>query len=285
MAVPVTAVARVGEYAPHEFGLFSAADVETHGDSNFASGETQWLDWCGQPRVHPRFCRPGESPGESPGDIPLKEPREGTFASSRPFLLEYMPQCAIFSPGLDIAATARDVFDAGEQTAAEAEFWVNVLASDSSEYAVDCVALTPDPGPDYVFAAQALGEVEQQVHWRYPGRGVIHVPAFAAYHLTNLNAIRFEGGRAFTQLGTPVAFGVGYFGEPGSGEATAGFHIVGTGNVRVDRGPLVDPPTVIDTATNTQTKLVERDYSIGFGCVCVTALVAGPTPAPLPLDV
>jgi hypothetical protein len=268
-------VARVGEYAPHEFGLFSAADVITHENSDFAIGETQWLEWCGQPRVHPRFCRPGESPADSPGDIPLKEPREGTFASSRPFLLEYMPQCAIFSPRLDLAATARDVFDAGEQKAVEAEFWVNVLGDPDS----DCIPLDGT----YDSAAQALGEVEHQLDWAYPGRGVIHIPRYAAYHLTNLGAVKFTDGRAFTQLGTPVAFGVGYFGAPGTGEAVAGFHIVGTGNVRVDRGPLVDPPTVVDTATNTQTKLVERDYSIGFGCVCVTALVTGPTPAPLPL--
>lgn len=137
------------------------------------------------------------------------------------------------------------VFDLAESRAVERGFETAVLSGGTSVGTAGT-------------AADALGKIEQALAAGYVGTGIIHTsPAAATKLFANLLLVN-NGGKFFTQLGTPVVVGAGY-------SATA---MYGTGSVVLYRSERVSVSGP-DMANNVMSALAERAYVAFTDCIRV----------------
>jgi hypothetical protein len=103
----------------------------------------------------------------------------------------------------------------------------------------------------------------------YGGTPVLHMSRYTA---TKANeALRIDGGRLRTLLGSDVVAGGGY--EPSPTTAGATSIIFATGALNVVRSEIFDVGNAIDPLTNDISAVVERTYSVGWDCTAIRVAV------------
>lgn len=171
----------------------------------------------------------------------------------------------------DFRVLAREQLRAGEGPALEQVLW--------STHATDPRFMHEDmPTPTGLAAVgvlDAVGALDAWLYSHYAGTGMIHVSRKIVGHLVKAKAVRHDGGRLCTQLGTPVVAGA----YPGTGPEDqtpdAGqVWIAATGDVRVRRTEVLQATDGdFDPATNTVTTIAQRIYVASWDGLSAAALV------------
>ncbi|WP_435111312.1 hypothetical protein [Nocardiopsis synnemataformans] len=116
----------------------------------------------------------------------------------------------------------------------------------------------------------AVGALEHRI--ALAGRtGTIHAPRYMAAVMDDRRLLHRQGPTLRTQLGTSVAFGSGYTGQPPAGVADDGnTWLYVTGPVTVRRSGVLEPARLdgggFDMRTNTPFVLAERVYVVDWPC-------------------
>lgn len=150
---------------------------------------------------------------------------------------------------------ARDVLQAGEQHAVEQMLWQMLLAA------------TPSPAtPAAATHTEAIARVEGLIRDSYGGTPVLHMSPFTAT-MIGWDALRVDGGNLLSFLGSRVVAGSGYdVANPGAATPVS---VIGSGNVVVLRGDIMDVGDSYNRDTNQHDALVERTYVVGWDCTVV----------------
>lgn len=142
----------------------------------------------------------------------------------------------------------------------------------------DCAGADPDTSPDLSdFSLEfSLGFLEQFLANNYGGTGVIYMSRQAATMLWE--NLRVEGARLVTTGGTPVVAYGGY--QSTTLPPTVLSDMFATGTPVMYRGDVDVREAAINKAINEVSYIAQRDYVVGFDCVCMAATVRlAPDPA------
>jgi hypothetical protein len=159
-------------------------------------------------------------------------------------------------------AWARAVLDAGEWPAVE-QYVAAALEAEIGATPASDLGAGASP-------ADALGMIEDALALAYGGQGAVLTSRRGATILFAAGALRLEGSRLVTALGTPVAALAHPVAAPGS------FPIYGTGALFGWRSD-VDVIEAVNTATNRWSLVAERTYLVGWDCGAVK--VQSPVPS------
>lgn len=245
---------------PYRFGLFSqvtprTSDLQGAGmDEHWRLG-VQWVSQaCADARLTTGPCIDGEVNPLTPDDA--------CFVSKYdPFTVyAYNTDDTIGFTLTEAEANAVARLTNGEQEAAETHLWNLATTAVTG----DLVDLTAYP------LWYGLGYVEQALAEQFGGQGVVHMSRLTATMLAD--QLRFEGGRMFTLLGTPVIAGGGYD-MIGATAPTEGL-IYGTGPLVMYRSDIDTRQNAVAKDTNQVSVIAQRDYVIGWDCVAVGAEVS-----------
>lgn len=236
---------------PYPYGLLSVAPTATPSDGHWSSGAWWRTDGCGAIGITYGKCNV-----ESPVDLLANVGCDTTYAKS----FTVYARSALSMAGATLAeknAQARAALLAGEQFAAEATLWA------------DMIAATPEANVTAGKAIDGFAIAEAQLAARYNGTGVLHVGRYGA---TLAHELLFtSGGRLATKLGTTVVAGGGYDVLPDSqGDV---FKVFATGALTVMRSEVFDVGEHFDRNTNSVSAVVERTYVIGYDCTLVEVTV------------
>lgn len=255
------------ELAPPFHSLVRAADTTRDGEQGWERGLTYAPETPGG-WVALAACSAEQVDHLADGPTPVVE--------YEPWLLQVEHPChTLFgydSPAID--AELRRALDATESYAIARELWTGEVTR-AVEAAGDRdrrnLSLTDGPtvlnGGTPVSAKRALGLIEQALGEALRGgRAMIHAARAVRPQVPDLTR---EGNLLTTQVGNLVVSDAGYPDTPPTGvDPAAGVGwLYGTGMVTVRRGAVrVDGPEaeVVDTATNTVTRRVDRPVAATF---------------------
>lgn len=135
----------------------------------------------------------------------------------------------------------------------------------------DCAATDPNTSPDLSdYSLEfSLGYLEQFLANNYGGTGVIYMSRQAATMLWE--NLRVEGARLVTTTGTPVVAYGGY--QSSALPPTVLSGMFATGTPLMYRGDVDVREAAINKAVNEVSYIAQRDYVVGFDCVCMAATV------------
>lgn len=266
-------------------GLWDAAQKPTIDNPHWQQGIT-WIERCPTGGTTYDECLSVTGTGAPPEPAAKTDNVDQTFRGATPFTVVAEFDC---SPvGLNDAATvAADALARVEQQQVEAAFWTGTAGGqtlvfphlaadaevlDAQDIVLQTAASTAVTGAD---AAQALGELEDQLGDCYAGQGIIHVPRVVLPTLAAWNLIVERDGRLQTTAGNLIVVGGGYTGSApdGSTPAAGTAWIYATGAVFGYRGDvqMSSPRDSIDRSANTMRMIAERTYVIGFECCLLAA--------------
>lgn len=133
----------------------------------------------------------------------------------------------------------------------------------------DCASADPNTSPSLIdYSLEfSLGYLEQFLATNYGGTGVIYMSRQAATMLWE--NLRVEGARLVTTTGTPVVAYGGYqvMSVPPNVIST----MFATGTPVMYRGDIDVREAAINKAINEVSYIAQRDYVVGFDCVCMAA--------------
>lgn len=235
---------------PAPFGLFSVGFQPAPGDPGWMGGIWWQVNGCNQVGITYGVCNVDSV-------VPDLDPNVTCdIATAQSFTV--FSRSDLSMGGMPLAQRqrrARDVLQAGEQHAVEEMLWQMFLAATPA-------AATPAAGSH----KEAIARVEGLVRDTYGGTPVIHLSPFTATMVSG-DAFRVDGGNLQTFLGSRVVAGSGYdVANPGAATPVS---VVGTGNVVVLRGDILDVGEVLNRETNQVDSLVERTYVVGWDCTVV----------------
>lgn len=283
-------------FTPLRYGLLSAATVVDDIDPHWQLGTVTQYDPCGVPLA----VTGGPCSATGIEKVPTVT---GMGASAaEPFSVYAWIDCSTVGHGddlEDLRSATEQLLTNGEDRAVGSVFWSGVaangavrphLASDAQVMADPMGAQTVElqsaadvlttGGP--VSITEAIGMVEGALASCYGGEGVIHVPAQAVIHLSNVGVVTRQGNQLRTLLGNVVAvYASGNREGPDGSEASDGQGwIYGTGSVVARRSPIKPlgrrPGDFVGRAKNDVVYVVERTYVVDWDCCHVAAQVSLP---------
>lgn len=236
---------------PYPFGLFSIPPASAPSDGHWQSGVWWQTAACTLVGVTHGPCTVDE-------DVPAKDPNvvcgQG-FAGA--FTVYAMSDVSTGGASIDEKrAQARDLLLAGEQWAVESVLWDLLLAA------------TPAASTAPTIEA-AIGLAEATMPSLYGGTPTLHMNRLAATLGGSAAALRVDGARLRSFLGSPVVAGGGY-GDAGEDD----LEVIASGGLVVIRSEVFDLGDHIDQATNTLSAVVERTYAVGWDCTAVRVTVS-----------
>lgn len=255
---PITPIAGLTGY---RFGLFDAAPPETSADSAWLTGVTWESPACSRASYgqDPCLVDGGEigadgwtwsdedldylcrwNPGYKPIEVYMYAPHFGSEGSNG----DVRGRQAL-NAALQLA----------EQNAVERFLWAELTTAVSS---LPTAVASPKA---------ALGMVEQLLAEGYGAQGVIHVNRFGAT-LLEPNLER-DGSKLTTKLGTTVVAGGGYAETGATVTVPTAVPIIGTGALRILRGPLNNDAMAFDQERNGWNIVAQRTYVVGWDCFAV----------------
>jgi hypothetical protein len=279
-------------FTPLRYGLLSAAQVVDDPDEHWQLGAVMVPDPCAAASVVTG------GPCSSSG-ITKSPTVSGLPASAaQPFTVYAWIDCSPIGHGdnlADLRARTTRQLTNGEGRAVERTFWTGVAQNGTvmPHLAEDTQVLTDAFGAETVELQSAatvvsgtptsltegIALLEGSLAQCYGGEGVIHVPAAAVIHLSNVGIVRQQGPQLRTLLGNLVAaYSSGDREGPTGVDPAAGqAWIYGTGAVQARRSPIKDQGMVtgaiIGKADNSTVYLVERTYLLDWDCCHFATLV------------
>lgn len=252
MPITIAAPART----PFPYGLFSVIDFNSaqhfsqgvqwetlSGDS--VSGIADWFEACGDDIV-----------GIPKGFASLND-----LGTATAFTVYGSYRCAPIGYPLEHAETmAAEHLRVHEQAFIEHALWTGNMGNIPNFSDAVSNGSSKDRAP-------ALADVEQYIVDHYGSLGVIHVPRSDAVRFLADLLFKEEGGRLYTQIGTPVVAGAGYpLTSPMTG--AGGHYLVGTGALIGERSDVFAPSAsrgdLLDRDRNDLYAIAERNYVIGY---------------------
>lgn len=284
-------------FTPLRYGLLSAADeVPTTGeDTKWQQGTVFQGDLCAVPAtVTGGPCRT-TSITKSPTVTGIPS------TAAEPFSVYAWLACSPVGHGdqlEDLIRRTRLLLTNGEGRAVENVFWTGQasngivrphLAEDTPSDATAMGAMTVElqtaatvVSGSPVSPVVALSLLEGELAECYGGEGVIHVPAGAIAHLSNLGMIRAEGATLRTLLGNKIAaYASGNRQGPTGVAPGAGLAWwYATGNVVFRRSGIKElgtrPADFVGRADNSTVYVVERTYVLDWDCCHLAVQVQMP---------
>jgi hypothetical protein len=276
-------------FTPLRFGLLSAAAPVTDSDPHWQQGTVVLLDPCGIPlSVTGGPC--------SASGITKSPTVTGLGASAaEPFSVYAWINCAPVGHGdnlEDLKARTEQLLTNGEGRAIESVFWTGDTANGPiggvhPHLAEDAALFSESMGAQTVelqsaasvlttgapvSVVEGLALLEGALGACYGGEGVIHVPAAAVAHLSNMSVLTRQGSQLRTELGNVVAaYSSGNREGPTSVAPAAGqAWMYATGAVFIRRSGIKNlgmrPAEFVGRADNSTVYVVERTYVIDWTC-------------------
>jgi hypothetical protein len=283
-------------FTPLRFGLLSAGTIIDDPDPHWQLGTQFELDACGVP------VAVTGGPCAATGITKVPTVTGSPNSAAEPFSVYAWQNCAPVGQGNDLGLLRRRteaLLTNGEGRAVEAVVWSGNAANGviRPHLAEDSASMSDAQGATTVelqTAAtvvttgtalplmHAMALVEAELAQCYGGEGVIHVPAAAALHLSNVGVVQRQGAQLRTLLGNVVAvYSSGNReGPTGSAPAAGQAWIYGTGAVFIRRSPIkgvgMRPADFVGRADNSTVYVVERTYVVDWACCHVAAQVEIP---------
>jgi hypothetical protein len=284
-------------FTPLRFGLLSATGIIDDPDPHWQLGTVVQIDPCDSPVA--------VTGGPCTVNGITKTPTVTGIPSSaaQPFSVYAWVECAtIGTPPEEIVQRTERLLTNGENRAVEHIVWTGAgvngtvfphLAANAEVLADQNVGYT---GPEYLLQSPAevvttgapvsltegIGLLEGALAECYGGEGVIHVPAGAVIHLSNVGILKQQGQQLRTLLGTVVAaYASGDREGPDGVDPPAGESwIYATSAITGRRSPIkrlgTKPAEFVDRGKNGYVYVVERTYVIDWGCCHFAAQVRIP---------
>lgn len=284
-------------FTPLRFGLLSATGIIDDPDPHWQLGIVAQIDPCDSP------VAVTGGPCDVNGITKTPTVTGIPTSAAQPFTVYAWIECAtIGTPPDDIIQRTERLLTNGEGRAVEHLVWTGAgvngtvyphLAADTEVVADQAPGYT---GPDYLLQSAAsvvttgapvsltegVGLLEGHLAQCYGGEGVIHVPAGAVIHMSNVGLVKQQGGQLRTLLGNVVAaYASGDREAPnGSDPADGESWIYATGALSGRRSPIkrlgTKPAEFVDREKNGWVYVAERTYVIDWGCCHFAAQVRLP---------
>jgi hypothetical protein len=283
-------------FAPLRYGLLSAATVVDDLDPHWMLGIVTQYDVCGVPLTVTG------GPCSATGIDKVPTVTGIGSSAAEPFSVYAWIDCSTVGHGNeleDLVAATEQLLTNGEDRAVGSVVWsgnaangvirphlaentavmADAMGAETVQLQSAADVLTTG-GP--VSITDAIGMVEGALASCYGGEGVIHVPAQAVIHLSNVGVVTRQGNQLRTLLGNVVAvYASGNReGPTGSVAADGQGWIYGTGAVQVRRSPIVRlgrrPGDFVGRAKNDVVYVVERTYVVDWDCCHAAAQVSLP---------
>ena len=267
------------------YGLWDAVQKPQLGNPHWRQGVT-WIERCPTGGTTYDECLSVTGIGAPPEPAVKADNVGQTFRGATPFTVFTEFDCSPVGVA-EAESAATDALARVEQQQVEAAFWTGTagaqglvfphLAADADVLDVQGIVLQPTAstavtGAD---AAQALGELEDQLGDCYAGQGVIHIPRSVLPTFAAWNLIVERDGRLYTTGGNLVVVGGGYTGSAPDGTTPAAgtAWIYATGAVFGYRSDVffTNVRDSLDRAENTVRMIAERTYVLGFECCLLAA--------------
>lgn len=258
---------------PHLYGLLTVAAVQENADGRELTG-VEYESVC-SPRVdpYPAACRPGDETPRTKDPHPTTAVTNGT-----PFAVYAADSCLLGRDERTARQQLRDRLRLGEETAVESAIETGDVANFPNLVSAEVI------GTAAVDLLDAFGLLEQALSARFGTSGVIHAPMWLAPRAHHMTLWRPAGQRAQTVLGSSVAFGAGYTGQPPAAyvadedvEDDGELWLYATGPVTVRRSQLIEPggwtEGGFDRRQNLGFLLTERIYVVDWPCAAVAVRV------------
>lgn len=234
---------------PQPFGIFSVAEPRLTTDEHWRLG-VKWRSNACEPAYWTKGpCIESLDPALTPND-------SCSIFEYEPFTVySYNTDPAIGYTLDQHRATTIERLVNAEQKQVEALLWSAMLGG-STFYSATSFS------PEF-----ALGLLENEIAIRYNGVGVIHMSKVAATVFSDTQLIQ-QGGRLYTNLGTPVVISSSYDPRPlpvFDGKA----RLMATGPLALYRGDIDVREASFDKATNQVSYVAQRDYVVGWDCSAV----------------
>lgn len=232
---------------PQPFGIFSVAEPRLTTDEHWRLGVEWRTNACGSARYTVGDCIEPEVGDLFPDD-------DCDVFKYEPFTVyRYDHDPAVGYTLEQHRAMAIERLVNVEQNAVEAKLWYLMTATAPVQ---SMTAFTPE---------YALGYLENWIANEYNGLGVIHMSKIAATVFSDTHLIQ-QGGRLYTNLGTPVVVSPKYDGRDiinGQGS------LVASGALALYRGDIDVREAAFDKTYNRVSYVAQRDYVIGWDCSTV----------------
>lgn len=226
-------------------------------------------------------------PGEQTVGLPKNLERNGVEPGvASDFTIYGHYQCSPIGNSLEYAEErAEQHLIAREQARVEQAIWTGDLGNTPTLRGATVL------GSGAVSIRAGIAALEAAIATEYGSLGVIHMTRETALLAIAASVLRRDGGRLFTELGTPVVAGAGYDGSgpdgtpasPGESWAYVTPAIFGyRGEVFTSSGR---PGDLLDRSTNDLYAVAERTYVIGWeecGVSAVLLTIGDGDPAPTP---
>lgn len=242
---------------PYPFGIASVAATPAPADLHWQAG-VWWLNHgCGPAGITYNQCTVDSVPAALPANVPCG------YDTAAPFTVFARSNASLGGMPLEMRdQQARDLLIAGEQHEVEEALWALLLAE------TGVAAATAANLHEAVAMADAL------VPQVYGGTPVLHLSRYAASMAVAQYALRIDGRRLVSPLGSDVIAGAGY-GTPPTATGPA-LDVIGTGPVVLVRGDVQVFNEARNPVTNQLDTLVYRNYVVGWDCTAVRVHMATP---------
>lgn len=250
---------------PRPFGLLAAAQVVTGEEGDRWENGVEWQGFpCGPASGLAIDC--------PPTNLKDAQFQDGDLTGGDPFVVYATDRCGPVGRTLaEAQGRASALLAGGEGYTLERAVWTGEHGNSPALAHADTVDTTP-PG-DTASLLGAIAILEGWLAGNVRGLGMIHAPVQAAVYLAEAGAIRQDGQRFVTTLGTPVAFGAGYEVNTGPDgvQAPAGeVWLYATGMTQVRRSEVILNPETdgesLAHRTNDRLVVAERVYVVTWPC-------------------
>lgn len=257
---------------PLPYGLFSVLAFRPEDSDRWQGGGVQWeyllpeeIEILGP--LQNQYSGTGQASGLPKNFDSNSSPADPGFTSAIGFTVygrfKHSPTAW---PPERAQARALDNLLAFEEAKVEAEFWAGTAGS-SPDLAGNNVYVGNYSQEQLIYA---LADLEQFIATSYGSLGVIHMARKYGSILASKGALRRDGNRMTTEIGTPVVLGTGYpLGQMKATPALFGYRSAPF--FSSDRAG-----DLLDTRNNDMYAIAERTYLIGFDPTGVGAVDIDP---------